>query len=437
MSTTCGRTAGILLLIAFVASLGLLAVPIDPAAKFDLWRTLAWAINTLAFLALLTILGIWLKGYPTGLLIDQRNRYSLSRLQMTAWTALAVPAIAVALGNNALRTPEIAAFPELVLDWTLVTLMGISLGSFVSAPLALSVKTQNNPDPVQADASREQLAKTEQVQGESIRLRGSLIVKAAPADARLRDFFSGEEVGNAQTVDIARIQMLAITTVVWATYAVMLFRIFSLGGAEGRIIHQFPAFDNTLLALIAVSHAGYIVGKVTPKTPQQSQAATRNLARTLSLLGDAGDIGGQIDTSVLVDHVTASEEQQLKRLREQINQIQANAEKARTDLTSGQDVGETIATLEGQLAAVKGAFRSVVSDRKITADADEPGPDLIRAVKQGLGKALGKPLAAGDSWSDSDEQMLQAYLSKLGLTRATLHPARYRAFEEVLGLLKG
>lgn len=423
------RTICLLVLAIFVASPLLVLVGRPGAHQVDVWRLVAWIAALIAFLGLLALAGARLRGHWSGLLIDRRNRYSLSRLQIVAWTVLAVPSLWIALCNNALRSADVAAIPVLQLEWTLVALMGISLGSMVAAPVALSVKTGAAAMPADMEKGQALAAERQNVDAASISAEGKLLIKETPDDARLSDLLLGEEVGNAGAIDIARLQMLAITVVVWLVYCVTLLRDML---SDTPLVPKFPTFDDTLLALLLVSHAGYLTGKVVPNTPQRADTETRRLARVLSLLAEIDGLVAQLDSAIAIGRLTVGEEHQLKRLREQTNQMRANAENARSDTSA--EANEMVAALEGQFAAVKAAFRSIVAEGGRPAHADEPGPDLIREVKRRLAKA-GTLMSAGEGWTSADDQTLDDFLKKLGLSRADLAKPRYRAFEDILDLV--
>lgn len=429
------RSTGVFLAAIFLLAPLIVLLPAVSWTYFDVWRVLAWVVSTMAFVALLSLWGVSVTGELSGLLIDRRNRYSLSRFQILLWTVLAIPAIAVALGSNALRAADIAAFPELILDWTLISLLGISLGSFIVAPVALSARTQATPSPEAVQKGREQAAKESDVATANVSANGAVVFKADAADARLTDLVTGEEVGNVGTLDVARIQMLAITAITWITYAVMLARIFAEAGNGKLIISKFPSFDETLLALILLSHTGYLVGKITPKTTQSSDVATRSLARVLSLQSDADRVAAQIDSSLTMG-LSATDELQAKRLRNQLRQISSDADKLRENVSKGEDVANSVATLEGQLTAVRAAVRPLAGDPNRRADADEPGPDLVRAVKRAIVQASGAAMSPAEAWTASDESILASFLKEKGLARSDLPPSRHRMFEDVLDLIE-
>ena len=428
------RNIGGMLIAVFLLAPALVLLP-AACLGFDLWRVIAWLVSSGAFAALFSQWGEFLKGDLSGLLIDRRNRYSLSRLQMLLWTVLTIPAIAVALGSNALRASDVGVFPELILDWNLVLLMGISLSSFVLAPTALAVRMQVTPSADTLVQSRAQVATASNVATANVSSAGAVVFKAQAADARMIDLVMGEEVGNSGTFDLARIQMLAITIIVWFTYAVMLARVFANGAPGGAIVAKFPGFDNTLLALIAVSHVGYLAGKVTPKTTQQSDSTARGLAGVLTLQSDVERLADQIDSCLVRGGLSATEQPHLERLREQLRQIVAGADKLRDSITKGEDVSVTLATLEGQFAAVRATSRPLTGDPDRQGAVDEPGALLIHAVKQGIGRATGAPMSAGEVWTAADDARLDVFLTAKGLNRADLPPTRQRLFEDVLDLV--
>ena len=409
------------------------ALGVSAPENFDWWRFAAWVTSLAMSLALLITWGRWFKGRAAGLLIDRRNRFSLSRLQIVAWTILILPTIAVCLGNNALRAESIIGIPPLALDWTLFILMGISLGSFVSAPAVLYLKTTRAANPAEVAEARKRLAEQDDTDEASVLVEGQLVKKADPSNARLKDLLCGEETGNAATVDIARVQMLGLTAIVWAAYATILARLMS----DGMLwtIPKVPSLDGTLLALISVSHVGYIAGKVSPNSSRPSDVAARTLSRVLTLLNRLDSLAQQVKTTLLVDNLAPVEERQVKRVRAQIDRLQADVEGEQTKLGTGEDVSEAIARFEGQLDAMLSAYRSVAAEGGRPANVNEPGPDLIRALKRGLAKAAGTKVSNADIWTSADDTDLNKFLTDQGLTLKDLHPRRYRAFEEVLELL--
>jgi hypothetical protein len=105
-----------------------------------------WGIGVLIILLLLILAGHEINGQWKGILIDSRNKLSLSRLQITLWTvmvlsayiSIAIPRIVAMTGVNPTLTQEQALnirFPE-----QLILAMGISAVSFAGANLIVSNK---------------------------------------------------------------------------------------------------------------------------------------------------------------------------------------------------------------------------------------------------------------------------------------------------------
>jgi hypothetical protein len=90
------HTWGLLLIVAAIVLSGLL-IP----SHSRLWAWLAILLSLIAFAA---IAGQGITGCWSGLLIDERNVMSLSRLQMFLWTALVLSGfLTAALSNVATR----------------------------------------------------------------------------------------------------------------------------------------------------------------------------------------------------------------------------------------------------------------------------------------------------------------------------------------------
>ncbi len=74
--------------------------------------------------------------------------------------------------------------------------------------------------------------------------------------------FKGEELSDAPYVDIAKVQMFFFTIAIWLGYAASLYHADFSGDPTG-----FPEISAGLVALIGISHAGYLTVKAAPKTP--------------------------------------------------------------------------------------------------------------------------------------------------------------------------
>ncbi|MDR5760985.1 hypothetical protein [Caballeronia sp. LZ035] len=219
----------------------------------------AWIIDIALLLFFCAVCGKGTSGRLTGVLIDSRNVMSLSRMQMLVWTLLFIATLIVGLMIN-IEANSAEPAKDIHIQWELVTLMGISITSLVGSPLILSTKKEQTPDAGSLDTMlfdlKDQPGATHD---------GKIATNATPADARWSDMFTGEEVGNAANVDLSRVQLFYFTVIVALVYAVMIGSELTRL-TENQPFEEFPAFPQMLLALIAVSHAGYLTAKTFPHT---------------------------------------------------------------------------------------------------------------------------------------------------------------------------
>jgi hypothetical protein len=220
---------------------------------------LAWLLAVLAIFVALAVLGQGVTGRWIGVLIDKRNVMSLSRFQILVWSLLLLSAyLAAALYNIFSGKPEplvIAIQKELWL------LMGISTTSLVGSPLILGGKSEKTADADELGRTLESLRQQGEADG-AVDNRGHVVVNTSAAAARWSDMFTGEEVGNAAHIDVARVQMFFFTVVSAVAYAVMLGHMFATD--LGKDIASLPTLDQSMVALIAISHGGYLTAKAVP-----------------------------------------------------------------------------------------------------------------------------------------------------------------------------
>jgi hypothetical protein len=186
-----------------------------------------------------------------GLLVDERNRMSLSRFQMLLWTVLLVSGLWTAvLANVGISTanPFSIAVPE-QLWWAL----GLSTASLLGTPLILQRKAHPKPGgspPAAQSPPADQSPPDPMV--------GLLAVHAHPIEASWLDMVSGEEVTNRYRIDVARLQMLLFTALLVVGYG---FSIAQVLASAAPKITSLPAIDGGFLALLTISHAGYLAKK--------------------------------------------------------------------------------------------------------------------------------------------------------------------------------
>ena len=91
---------------------------------------------------------------------------------------------------------------------------------------------------------------------------GELAMNGSSRDANLGDLFRGEEVGNYNRTDLGKVQMFYFTAILLAVYGIALAnQLF-----EPVAVTEFPDLDQSMIALLAISHAGYLSYKAVPKS---------------------------------------------------------------------------------------------------------------------------------------------------------------------------
>jgi hypothetical protein len=240
-------------LLAILIAIVLIGVLLPPQSR--LWSWLGTLVLLTAFAA---IAGQGITGLWRGLLIDERNKLSLSRLQLTLWTIVVLSGFfAAALSNLAAGyvNPLSIAIPS-----ELWLLMGISTTSLLGSPLILRTKMEKAPKKTEKEKTFA-LREKQGVDASRLDNVGLVLVNKDPDAAQPADLFAGEETGNGAHLDLGKIQMLYFTVILVLTYAVTLGSTFA--GALGRI-GQLPALDPGMIALLGISHAGYLLHKAIP-----------------------------------------------------------------------------------------------------------------------------------------------------------------------------
>jgi hypothetical protein len=255
---TVWHTSSLLLIVVVTCVVGLILLPRDAF------------LASLGLMALFTtitghgILGLW-----RGLLIDERNKLSLSRLQMVTWTIVLLSGFLTAalwnIKNRKTNAPLSIAIPS-----QLLLLMGISTTSLVASPLIRSTKMA---DPLNAGEIPRAAEKTKEevrmraalmrqnIPEESIETLGKIVGWKWPRDSRLADLFQGDEIGNAAHLDLGKVQMFFFTIVLVLTYAAALVLMFTDASSA---ITGLPPVDQGMVALLGISHAGFLANNATP-----------------------------------------------------------------------------------------------------------------------------------------------------------------------------
>ncbi len=220
-----------------------------PPPAFSAGTLAAWIVTMAGMVVLLVLIGIALRQRPAGVLIDNRNRISLSKLQMIGWTVMILSGIVTIAAT--MLAGLASAPPAIEVPDTLLTLMGISLASATATPALLSLKP------------------------------GAVDTNAVPGDASWTDLVQGDDVSNADAPDITKIQQLVITLIVMGVFLFQLGDILHYGGAfrdaAGHLLPYrvaLPDLGPDLAWLVGISHVGYLTYKAVPHTDKERGAAT-------------------------------------------------------------------------------------------------------------------------------------------------------------------
>ncbi len=244
------HTFSLCVIVVAVVLVGLL---FPSESRFWVWLSIVGLLVAFAVVVGHGITGLW-----HGLLIDERNKLSLSRLQMFLWTLVVLSGfITAALSNLAADQVDPLA---ITISSELWLLMGIGTTSLVASPLIKSSKRARLAD---RDEVKDTfgLLSNQGVDIGRIAAKGQIVVNAALEDARWSDLFTGEETGNAGRLDLAKVQMFYFTLTLVLAYTVALGAMFL--GDMSRVA-TFPDLGQGVVALMAISHAGYLVSKAVP-----------------------------------------------------------------------------------------------------------------------------------------------------------------------------
>ncbi len=244
-------------------------------AALAIWSPLSWSPTAALAVAVVLMvfefvaLGIWISNRAAGMIIDNRNRMSLSKLQACAWTILVFAALLVAGAFN-LSTGAAATALKIEIPNDLLVAMGISAVSLAATPALLSIKAGQDPtdDVLTTAAANMPGADAAAKAGapltkDDVKNIGSVMTKSDPSEAHLIDLVTGDEVGNFTSPDLGKIQQLLVTLLLLGVYLVALLHAF---GVAKWPIGSLPALDKSFVELMAISHASYLAYKAAPHT---------------------------------------------------------------------------------------------------------------------------------------------------------------------------
>ncbi|MEP2236011.1 MAG: hypothetical protein ABJM58_12205 [Alteripontixanthobacter sp.] len=208
-----------------------------------------WLVTLGVYIIVFGLFGYAASGKLYGVLIDKDGMVSLSRFQLVAWTVLLLSALqAAGILNSALvdfpypedKPPEVLGALDIAIPAQIWALLG--LGAFTA------------------------LAEPNLSEGRANRLRAT--------DGRKTGWSNMVSDERGKPTDIAQIQLLALTTLLLAVYAMEMFGIFPPKMAsEPKPIATFPEISGGFLALLGVSHATFLARRSSLGKSMQSRTS--------------------------------------------------------------------------------------------------------------------------------------------------------------------
>lgn len=219
----------------------------------------SWLVTMAALVVFVAIVGQGVTGRWAGALVDDRNRVSLSRLQMLVWTILVVSAfgtIAVArLWRPGATAADLAGALDVGVPQTVWFLLGISTTSFLGSPLIKNAK--KDPMLSLSVGRTDQLLADQGKDATTVVIEGQLVKNPSIDQASLADIFMGETVENTNRLDIGKIQMFLFTLLLVLAYGVAIGALMRSPGVPSTL----PDIGDGMLPLLGLSHGAYLMSK--------------------------------------------------------------------------------------------------------------------------------------------------------------------------------
>lgn len=223
--------------------------------------------------------GHGIAGVRWGILIDNRDRMSLSRLQMLAWMLLILSAVLTAILGNV--SSGSASPMDIQIPSQLWILLGISTTTAVSAPALLNNKRPKQPDDKEMEKTTAELM-TQGHAGPDPDEASVVLRNASIQDARWSDLLKGDESGNASSVDLGKLQMFYFTFILVCGYGAALYAMFK-GPAT---VTALPPVQDGMNVMLGISQVGYLASKAVHPQQGESRGAAADDAQGRGAISD-------------------------------------------------------------------------------------------------------------------------------------------------------
>jgi hypothetical protein len=201
----------------------------------------AWAISAAVLLLGAIALGFVVRGQGLrgpgrflGILIDDRGRYSLTRFQITLWSILVLSVVSGVFFGRLVDGSAADAL-DFKIPPELLAAMGISVGSTATATAAKASKNAIRPEAVAASGPQD-----------------------PPRWTQMLLYEEGDKAD--KIIDITKFQNFWITLFLVAAYTLLVGSAINTAKTVADL--ALPGFSATFLTLLAISHAGYLAGKL-------------------------------------------------------------------------------------------------------------------------------------------------------------------------------
>ncbi len=209
---------------------------------------IGWAATAVVLGFVAVLLGVVIHGGPLGVLIDNRGRYSLTKLQLVLWTLVVVPLVAGVFWGKLF-----GGHPDQALSFAvpnnLLLVLGISIAS-----TAVSTVTKSYKDSIDAPVRRTDPRATD---------RGT-----QPFFAQVFLVEEGEMAD--RVVDVTKFQNFWFTLILVVGYVALTISTFAGLGDVAKVT-SLPDFSAQMVVLLAISHAGYVAGKMPNQTGEPAK----------------------------------------------------------------------------------------------------------------------------------------------------------------------